>query len=60
VTAARNAQGEQFGLERLRRTSEQLATRPRRDVHGSILEVVRRWMVHQDDDISVLVARDTG
>jgi serine phosphatase RsbU (regulator of sigma subunit) len=60
VTEARNAQGEQFGLERLRHTFEQLATRPTRDIHDSILEVVRRWMVHQEDDISLLVARYTG
>ncbi len=60
VTEARNAQGEQFGLERLVSTFEQLATRSVRDIHDGILEVVRRWMDHQEDDISLLVARYTG
>lgn len=59
VTEARNAQGEQFGLERLRHTFEQLAARGVREIHDGILEVVQRWMAHQEDDITLLVARYT-
>jgi serine phosphatase RsbU (regulator of sigma subunit) len=57
VTEAMNADGEQFGLERLEVALSNVADAPVERVVGSLLESVNRFAVRQYDDITLLVMR---
>ncbi|AUX31162.1 MULTISPECIES: SpoIIE family protein phosphatase [Sorangium] len=57
VTEARNAQHEQFGLERLCAIIEAVQTAPVEVIRDRILEAVEGWCPSPDDDITIVVAR---
>ncbi|WP_437827044.1 SpoIIE family protein phosphatase [Sorangium sp. So ce1153] len=57
VTEARNAQREQFGLERLCATIEAAQAAPVEAIRDRILREVEGWCPSPDDDITVVVAR---
>lgn len=57
VTEARDAAGEQLGLERLCALVEKLHERPVDEVRDGIVHEARTWAETQEDDITLLVAR---
>ncbi len=59
ATEPRNAQGEQYGIERLMAAVESTAHRPVSAIRDQIVDEVQRWGSVLDDDITVLVARQT-
>jgi serine phosphatase RsbU (regulator of sigma subunit) len=60
VTEPRNAQHEQFGLERLVAAVEAAAHRPVDAIRDQIVDAVKGWSSSLDDDVTLLVARYTG
>jgi sigma-B regulation protein RsbU (phosphoserine phosphatase) len=59
ITEARRADGEFFGLERLVATLARLGRAPVQEIRDAILEEVRAFMLAQQDDITVVVIRNT-
>jgi len=57
VTEARNAEGIMYGEERLAESVAEFHAGPASLVRERILKSVSDWMDHQDDDITLLVAR---
>jgi DNA-binding LacI/PurR family transcriptional regulator/serine phosphatase RsbU (regulator of sigma subunit) len=57
LVEAMNEAGETFGVERLCEALEQVADRPVEAIRDHVIEVARRWMASQRDDISLVVAR---
>jgi sigma-B regulation protein RsbU (phosphoserine phosphatase) len=57
VTEAQNAQGEQFGIERLSRELSRLGKEPVPRIRDGLCAAVTEFMATQRDDIAVLVAR---
>lgn len=57
VTEARNAQQEQFGLERLTVLLEAQGDRPSAAIRDAILAAVHDWCSVLDDDVTLLIAR---
>jgi serine phosphatase RsbU (regulator of sigma subunit) len=57
VTEARNEAGEMFGTERLSRSLARARSEPVERIVEAILEEVKAWIHVQDDDITLLVAR---
>ncbi len=57
VIEAANAQGEAFGLERLCRELERVGAQSLEAVRDQLLGCVTEWLVEQNDDIALLVAR---
>ena len=49
-----------FGADRLAATLVEFHDGPAHDIRERILEPVFGWMHHQDDDMTLLVARCTG
>ncbi len=60
VTEARNAAGQQLGLERLLDTIEALQGEPVEQIRDKILDDVAAFSPQQDDDITLLVIRYTA
>jgi len=60
ITEARNAEGVMFGSDRLAATLAEFHDGPAHDIRERILGPVFGWMHHQDDDMTLLVARYTG
>jgi|HubBroStandDraft_4_1064222.scaffolds.fasta_scaffold48545_3 PAS domain S-box-containing protein len=57
VIEAQNQSGEQFDMHRLCDIVQQHRTESPDAIRGHLLSAVHAWMVSQEDDISVLVAR---
>jgi sigma-B regulation protein RsbU (phosphoserine phosphatase) len=60
ITEAMNARRRQFDIGRLCRVIEQHGAEPVDRVRDAIVGAVLSWSAHQEDDMSVLVARQTG
>lgn len=60
VTEARNRDGKLFGIDRLCQTVEAHAKEDPAAIVDNIVDAVRRWGRIQEDDISVVVARQVG
>jgi sigma-B regulation protein RsbU (phosphoserine phosphatase) len=56
VTEARDAARKQFGIDRLTAVVTARATEPLREIRDAIFEAVEGFRVHQDDDVTVVVA----
>jgi serine phosphatase RsbU (regulator of sigma subunit) len=59
VIELRNAEGEQFGVERLAAELERVHDTPVEAIQDHLLKVLGAWGV-ADDDVTVMVARYTG
>jgi len=57
VTEAMNAEGVQFGDERLTKVLEAHRNEPVTVVRDRVIEAVQAWLAKQDDDISIVVIR---
>jgi serine phosphatase RsbU (regulator of sigma subunit) len=57
VTEAMNHRGEMFGLERLELGLASHCRKPVDEIRDALIAEVRQWMARQDDDLTVLVAR---
>jgi serine phosphatase RsbU (regulator of sigma subunit) len=57
ITEARNARGEQYGLERLGAMLEQHRKEPLDDVRDAVLRDVSSWAVRRDDDATLVLLR---
>jgi serine phosphatase RsbU (regulator of sigma subunit) len=57
ITEARNASGEQYGIERLGAALERYHTEPIEVVRDHILDQVARWTAKRDDDATLLLLR---
>jgi sigma-B regulation protein RsbU (phosphoserine phosphatase) len=57
VTEARNAAGEPFGVDRLAARMASLAAEPVEAIRDALLTEIRGWTTAQDDDVTLLVAR---
>jgi serine phosphatase RsbU (regulator of sigma subunit) len=57
ATEARNARGEQFGIERLEAAVERLRERRAAEIVEGLLHAVASWCFEQQDDVTLLVAR---
>jgi phosphoserine phosphatase RsbU/P len=55
--SARNAAGEPYGVQRLMAELERLHAEPVEQIRDQLLESIRRWTHHQEDDLTLLVAR---
>jgi sigma-B regulation protein RsbU (phosphoserine phosphatase) len=60
ITEAMNPKREQYGLERLAKSLCEAAKRPAPEIVDHILQDVHRFMVSQEDDISLVVVRQTA
>lgn len=60
ATQARNAAGEQYGLERLRLLLERTGELPVQTIRDHIVHEVGEWMAIQDDDFTLVIVRHTG
>lgn len=60
VTEARDRNGKLFGIERLCETVEAHAKEDPAAIVDNVVDAVRRWGRVQEDDISVVVARQVG
>jgi serine phosphatase RsbU (regulator of sigma subunit) len=60
LTEARDAQGALFGVDRLCRAIEAVATVPVEHVRDRILDQVKEWRAVQDDDETILVIRQSA
>jgi DNA-binding LacI/PurR family transcriptional regulator/serine phosphatase RsbU (regulator of sigma subunit) len=60
VIEARNAGGQQFGLERLRRELEQRRDESVETIQAELMRVVRSWTALQEDDVTLVVFRYEG
>ena len=59
ITEAMNDAGEQYGLDRLVQMLEQTRDEPSVAIHARIWSDVKRWMVAQEDDVTLIVIRRT-
>ena len=59
LTEARNALGEEFGLDRVVEIVRSVADKPTADLRDHLVGAARRWAVEQEDDVTVLVVRRT-
>jgi sigma-B regulation protein RsbU (phosphoserine phosphatase) len=57
VTEARDASGEQFGMERLCAAVEEVAGAPSQELCAHILQTVDTWASAREDDVTVVVVR---
>jgi serine phosphatase RsbU (regulator of sigma subunit) len=57
VIEARNAAGQQFGIERLSNELCRLSHRPATEIRDGLCAAVTSFMAAQNDDIAILVAR---
>ena len=57
VVEARSVDGSQYGLDRLARELERVATSSAGAIRDHVVASVQSWMSRQDDDMTVLVAR---
>lgn len=57
ITEARNARGEQFGLDRLGAAVQRYRNEPLDDVRDGLLAEVARWRAKQDDDATLVLLR---
>jgi serine phosphatase RsbU (regulator of sigma subunit) len=57
VTEARDAAKTQFGMDRLCAAIDASAKRPVAEIVGDIVATVHKWCASQEDDITVVVAR---
>jgi serine phosphatase RsbU (regulator of sigma subunit) len=57
LTEAMNAQGEQFGMERLAEELTRLGDLPVAEIRDRLLSRIRGWMEVQQDDIAIVVLR---
>jgi phosphoserine phosphatase RsbU/P len=57
ITEARNASGEQFGIERVSAAALDRLDAPAAELCNHVLDTVAHWAVGQDDDRTILVAR---
>jgi PAS domain S-box-containing protein len=60
ITEARDAGGKQFGLSRVCEAIEERASAPVDDICRDMLDLVARWHVRQEDDLTVMVIRYRG
>jgi serine phosphatase RsbU (regulator of sigma subunit) len=60
ITEARNAKGEQFGIERLGAALERYHNQPIEVVRDGVLDEVARWTAQRDDDATLLLVRRTA
>lgn len=59
LTEARNAQGDEFGLDRVVEIVRSRADQPTSDIRDHLVSAARRWAAAQEDDVTVLVVRRT-
>jgi phosphoserine phosphatase RsbU/P len=57
---ARNKAGKPFGVERLAALVDKHRARPAEAIRARILTNLRRWMVRQEDDVTLIVVRCQG
>ncbi len=57
ITEARNARGEQYGLDRLGAAVQRFRKRPIEDVRNGLLDEVASWRANQDDDATLVLLR---
>ena len=57
ITEARNATGEQFGIERLGAALERYHNEPIETVRDNVLDEVARWTARRDDDATLVLLR---
>lgn len=57
ITEARNATGEQFGIERLGAVLERYHKQPIEVVRDGVLDEVARWTAKRDDDATLVLLR---
>ncbi len=57
ITEARNARGEQFGLDRLGAAVQRYRKEPLDEVRNGLLDEVARWRAKQDDDATLVLLR---
>jgi DNA-binding LacI/PurR family transcriptional regulator/serine phosphatase RsbU (regulator of sigma subunit) len=60
MTEARNARGDLFGVDALRRIVEARADDPVERIHDALVEAVRGWSPVLPDDVTCVVARYVG
>jgi serine phosphatase RsbU (regulator of sigma subunit) len=60
VLESRNQARETFGPERLAEHLERVANEPVESIRDGLLAAVQAWLVEQDDDFTLFVARYTG
>jgi sigma-B regulation protein RsbU (phosphoserine phosphatase) len=60
ITQARDARGEQFGMDRLCGVVEERPDRPLDELCSELLERVARWHVRQEDDLTAMAIRYRG
>jgi serine phosphatase RsbU (regulator of sigma subunit) len=60
VTEAKNAQGEQFGIDRLCAELSSMRGRDVGEIRDALLSSVQRWSSRQDDDVTLMVLRRAG
>ena len=56
---ARNAQGAEFGVDRVVEIVARVVDQPTADIRDHLVDTVRRWAATQEDDVTVLVVRRT-
>jgi phosphoserine phosphatase RsbU/P len=59
ITEAMDDNGEQFGIDRLSAVIETQQDSSPADIRDHVMRSVRAWSKHQEDDISILIARRT-
>ena len=57
ITEARNAGGEQYGLDRLGEAVMRYRKKPLDEVRNALLDDVQRWRAQQDDDATLVILR---
>jgi serine phosphatase RsbU (regulator of sigma subunit) len=60
VTEARDAHGEQFGLDRLCEAIERVRAQSVQEIRDSVIAAVDAWQVTRDDDVTLLILRHQG
>jgi sigma-B regulation protein RsbU (phosphoserine phosphatase) len=60
ITEARSANGEMFGVDRLAATVQAVRDQSVDGIRDALLSAVTAWAVDQDDDMTVLVARQVA
>jgi serine phosphatase RsbU (regulator of sigma subunit) len=57
ITEARNAGGEQYGLERLGAAVQRYRNKPLEDLRDGVLDDVARWAARREDDATLVLLR---
>jgi sigma-B regulation protein RsbU (phosphoserine phosphatase) len=57
ITEARNASGEQYGLERLGAIVQQRRHEPLAQIRDRVLDDVAAWTAQRDDDATLILVR---